>query len=146
MNDDKRIEDIAEAKTKLYGIIENYEAHVASEDCGGRWAVLTLLSALESAQGDVGKRAALINDSQRTLLRLSDIIGTFLIRAGHELGPRFEEELNAAELLRKRLLVAARAQGTEGQPKWPKHCDLCDKSMESPDDMTFWHGLGNCVP
>jgi hypothetical protein len=27
----------------------------------------------------------------------------------------------------------------------PKHCDLCDKMMESLEDRTQWHGLGNCV-
>lgn len=35
------------------------------------------------------------------------------------------------------------------QPKpetWPQHCHLCDTDMESPDDRTEWHGLGNCVP
>jgi hypothetical protein len=28
---------------------------------------------------------------------------------------------------------------------FPKHCDLCDKMMESLEDRTQWHGLGNCV-
>jgi hypothetical protein len=30
--------------------------------------------------------------------------------------------------------------------KWPQHCDLCNQDMESADDRTEWHGLGNCVP
>lgn len=30
-------------------------------------------------------------------------------------------------------------------PDWPKHCNLCDTMMTSPDDRMEWHGLGNCV-
>lgn len=31
---------------------------------------------------------------------------------------------------------------TEG---YPKNCELCEKRIESKDDLD-WHGLGNCVP
>jgi hypothetical protein len=30
--------------------------------------------------------------------------------------------------------------------QWPRHCDLCNTDMTSPDGRTEWHGLGICVP
>lgn len=29
---------------------------------------------------------------------------------------------------------------------WPRHCNLCNTEMQSPDDRLEWHGIGNCVP
>lgn len=31
------------------------------------------------------------------------------------------------------------------EEQFPQICFLCGHTMESADDRTFWHGLGNCV-
>jgi Lar family restriction alleviation protein len=44
-------------------------------------------------------------------------------------------------------LALSAPKAPAGQPeKWPQHCDLCNTDMESADDRTEWHGLGNCFP
>ena len=29
--------------------------------------------------------------------------------------------------------------------RFPFECELCHHQIESEDDMTWWHGYGNCV-